>query len=252
MKIKNIIFLMSIILLTSCGNLKKVDTADYEKRNISFSQITEQDKKDTEFLNIYDPWEPFNRRMYYFNYYLDKYLLIPVVNTYDFIAPTPVQKGVKNFFENFGNVGTFINSVLQFKLGKALVTAVRFGVNSTVGVLGIFDVATNIGLPKTYEDFGLTLAYYGIGNGPYLVLPGFGPSSLRDTTGKVMGFATTAKLDLYHPLDFKVDDPTGTTLNVINQRKNNISFRYYGTGSPFEYEYVRFFYITYRDILQEE
>lgn len=251
MRIKNYFFLGLIVLLTSCSNVEKPDQSNYENRDLTFSQVTSADRKNSEFLNVYDPLEPFNKRMYNFNYYLDKYLLIPTVNAYEYVTPTPVQSGVNNFFNNFQNVSTFLNCVLQFKLGEALVTAVRFGVNSTVGVLGLFDVATKIGLPKTYEDFGLTLAYYGVHSGPYLVLPVLGPSNLRDTTGKVVGSFTTAKMDLYHPLDFKVDGPEGTVLNGINTRKKTKSFRYYGSGSPFDYEYVRFFYTTYRDILEK-
>ncbi|MGL4308399.1 MlaA family lipoprotein [Cetobacterium sp. SF1] len=253
MKSKKILFISLMLLaITGCSSAnKKIDQNDYQERNLSFSQVTSIDRKNAEFLNVYDPLEPLNRRIYYFNYYLDKYVLIPAVNTYDFITPTPVQTGVSNFFSNFQNVSTFLNSVLQFKLGKALVTAVRFGVNTTVGVLGLFDVATAIGLPKTYEDFGLTMAYYGVGDGPYLVLPGFGPSNLRDATGKLVGTISTGKMDIYHPVDFQVNSPTGTTLYAIDTRKKTESFRYYGTGSPFEYEYVRFFYTTYRDILEK-
>ncbi|MEF9933380.1 MAG: VacJ family lipoprotein [Cetobacterium sp.] len=252
MKINKILISIVMVLsLSSCNNVEKIEESDYRGRNIEFTEITEQDVKDTKFLAIYDPVEPFNRRMYYFNYYLDKYFLIPVVNTYEFVTPTPLQKGVNNFFNNFQNVSTFANSILQFKLGKAAVTALRFGVNSTVGILGLFDVATDIGLPKTYEDLGLTLAYYGVGNGPYLVLPGYGPTNLRDITGKAVGGVLIYEADIYHPLDFRADGIEGGSLYAINTRKNTKSFRYYGTGTPFEYEYVRFFYTTYRDILKD-
>ncbi|MGL4357498.1 MlaA family lipoprotein [Cetobacterium sp.] len=204
----------------------------------------------TKFIEVYDPLEPLNRRVYYFNYYLDKYVLIPAVNTYEYITPTFVQKGVSNFFSNLQEINTFLNSLLQFEGKKATITLARFGINSTFGVLGLFDVASALELPKTYEDFGLTLAKYGVGNGPYLVLPGFGPSNLRDTTGKAAGILTVAEINPYdNPVGVDVRHPAVSGMSSINARQENKNFRYYGTGSPFEYEYVRYFYTKYRDTL---
>ncbi|MGL4425827.1 MAG: MlaA family lipoprotein [Cetobacterium sp.] len=206
----------------------------------------------TKFIEVYDPLEPMNRRIYYFNYYLDKYVLIPTVNTYDYLTPKIVQRRVSKFFSNLQEINTFLNSILQLEGKKATITLVRFGINSTVGVLGLFDVATSLDLPKNYEDFGLTLAKYGIGNGPYLVLPGFGPSNLRDTTGKAVGVMTLSEINPYDsPIGLDIRHPGVSTLNLIDIRKTNKNFRYYGTGSPFEYEYVRYFYTKYREALIE-
>ncbi|MGL5001224.1 MAG: MlaA family lipoprotein [Cetobacterium sp.] len=206
----------------------------------------------TKFIEVYDPLEPLNRRVYYFNYYLDKYILMPVVNTYEYITPNLVQKSVSNFFSNLSEINTFLNSLLQFEGRKATITLARFGINSTFGILGMFDVATSLELPKNYEDFGLTLAKYGIGNGPYLVLPGFGPSNLRDTTGKAVGIIAVSEVNPYEtPIGLDVTHPGITTLSSIDTRRNNKNFRYYGTGSPFEYEYVRYFYTKYRETLVE-
>lgn len=224
--------------------------SEYESESIKSEIVTKKEINGTKFIEVYDPLEPLNRRIYYFNYYLDKYVLIPAVNTYEFIAPKIVQKGVSNFFSNLQEINTFINSILQLEGKKATITLVRFGINSTIGILGLFDVASALELPKTYEDFGLTLAKYGVGNGPYLVLPGFGPSNLRDTAGKAVGIASISEINPYNqPVGFDVNNIGVTTMGAINTRKENQNFRYYGTGSPFEYEYVRYFYTKYRDTL---
>lgn len=229
------------------GNGKEVV---YQPEGIRSEVVEKKEINGTKFIEVYDPLEPLNRRIYYFNYYLDKYVLIPAVNTYEFIAPKFVQKGVSNFFSNLQEINTFINSILQFEGRKATITFVRFGINSTIGILGLFDVASALELPKTYEDFGLTLAKYGVGNGPYLVLPGFGPSNLRDTAGKAAGIVSISEINPYNqPVGFDVNNPGVTTMGAINARKENQNFRYYGTGSPFEYEYVRYFYTKYRDTL---
>ena len=231
-------------------SLKTGEQIDYKAEDIRSEVVEKKEINGTKFIEVYDPLEPLNRRIYYFNYYLDKYVLIPAVNTYEFIAPKFVQKGVTNFFSNLQEINTFVNSVLQLEGRKATITLVRFGINSTIGILGLFDVASALELPKTYEDFGLTLAKYGVGNGPYLVLPGFGPSNLRDTTGKAVGIMSVSEVNPYdQPIGFDVNNPGVTTMGVINARKENQNFRYYGTGSPFEYEYVRYFYTKYRDTL---
>lgn len=224
----------------------------YEPQGIRSEVVEKKEINGTKFIKIYDPLEPLNRRIYYFNYYLDKYVLIPAVDTYEYIAPKFVQKGVSNFFSNLQEINTFINSILQLEGKKATIAFVRFGINSTIGILGLFDVASAAELPKVYEDFGLTLGKYGVGNGPYLVLPGFGPSNLRDTTGKAVGIMSVSEINPYdQPIGFDVNNPGVTTMGAIDTRKENKNFRYYGTGSPFEYEYVRFFYTKYRETLIE-
>ena len=132
-----------------------------------------------------DPWEGFNRRMYYFNAKADEYVILPVVTGYQKITPDVVERSINNFFSNLDEISTFINSLLQFKLSVAGETLARFTLNSTVGLAGLFDVATQIGFAEQNEDFGQTLGYWGVDAGPYLVLPLLGPSSLRDATGLV-------------------------------------------------------------------
>ena len=137
----------------------------------------------------------------------------------------------------------------QQKIAKAMRSLGRFTINATFGIGGLFDVASNLGMPKPYEDFGLTLVHYGIGKGPYLVLPILGPSSLRDSLG--MGVDTLGKGTLYHISDLdKLNHLGVSTLYAINER-GNIPFEYYQTGSPFEYEYIRFLYFKYRKLQAE-
>ncbi|MCW8884909.1 MAG: VacJ family lipoprotein [Motiliproteus sp.] len=127
-----------------------------------------------------DPWEGFNRAMFSFNDGLDRYVLLPVTKGYRFVMPDMVEKGVNNFFENLGDVSTFINNSLQGKIGYAAQDLARVAFNSTFGLLGFIDVASGMGIEKHDEDFGQTLGYWGVESGPYLVLPLLGPSNVRD------------------------------------------------------------------------
>lgn len=140
-----------------------------------------------------DPLEPFNRAMFQVNKHLDIYALRPLARGYRAVMPDAAEKGVNNFFGNIRDVTTVANDLLQFKLEHGLLGAMRVTVNSTIGVLGVFDVATDLGLEKRNEDFGQTLGYWGVGSGPYLVLPLFGPSTARDAVGL---YVDDSKLDL--------------------------------------------------------
>lgn len=140
--------------------------------------------------NPRDPLEPINRGIYQFNDGVDKVLIKPAAEFYRFAIPDFMRTGVSNFFSNLNDVIVALNSLLQGKLAQAGSDAARLIVNSTVGLLGLFDVATGIGLEKHNEDFGQTLGYWGIGDGPYLVLPLIGPSSARDTVGWVGDYYT--------------------------------------------------------------
>lgn len=130
-----------------------------------------------------DPWEGMNRSVFAFNEALDRWVLKPVATGYDAVAPGPVRVGVANFFSNLGDVWVGVNSLLQGKPGNAANDLGRFVVNSTMGVAGLIDVASPMGLARNEEDFGQTLAVWGVGGGPYMVLPVLGPRTLRDTGG---------------------------------------------------------------------
>ncbi len=130
-----------------------------------------------------DPYESFNRSMFSFNESVDKYAIKPVAESYNYVMPNFASKGVSNFFNNIDDIVVFFNQLLQFKLSAAATTSARFVFNTTFGLLGFIDVATEMGLPKQEEDFGQTLAVWGVPSGPYLVLPVLGPRNIRDTAG---------------------------------------------------------------------
>ncbi|MBI3562715.1 MAG: VacJ family lipoprotein [Gammaproteobacteria bacterium] len=127
-----------------------------------------------------DPLESFNRGVYQFNDVLDRNIARPVAQVYKNYVPGFVQSGVSNVFSNLDDVGVVVNDVLQLKLLQAVQDFTRLIVNSIVGIYGLFDVASELSLPKHHEDFGQTLAVWGVGDGPYLVLPFLGPSNVRD------------------------------------------------------------------------
>ena len=133
-----------------------------------------------------DPWEESNRKMFAFNEAADEAVLKPVAQTYEKVVPGFAREGVNNFFGNLNDVGTSINNVLQGKPKEGLSDAARFVVNTVLGVFGLWDVATPMGLEKHEEDFGQTLGVWGVQSGPYLVLPFLGPSSARDAPARVV------------------------------------------------------------------
>lgn len=201
---------------------------------------------DEQVAVIEDPWEGFNRRMYNFNYYFDEYFFLPVVSGYEFVTPVFVQKGISNFFSNIGEVRTLYNSVFQLKGKKSMVTLGRFVANSTLGVGGLFDVATHFGLRRQVEDFGQTLGYWGAKSGPYLVLPALGPSTVRGTGGlAVDGGIRYAAVNAIDPFGCTENGDAimagVSTLEAVDMR-HRIKFRYYETHYPFEYYMVRFLY----------
>ena len=133
-----------------------------------------------------DPWEGMNRATHSFNEGLDRAVLKPVATGYDFVMPRFAKEGVNNFFANLDDVPTGLNNMLQGKAGQGVSDLGRFVVNSVVGIFGLWDIATPLGLEKHEEDFGQTLAVWGVNSGPYLVLPLFGPSNLRDGPARVV------------------------------------------------------------------
>jgi phospholipid-binding lipoprotein MlaA len=133
-----------------------------------------------------DPWEGFNRKTYAFNDVLDRNVMKPVAQGYQRVTPPFVQEGVNNFFDNLEDVATSLNNFLQGKPKQGFSDAGRFLANTVLGVFGLWDVATPMGLEKHYEDFGQTLGVWGLPAGPYLVLPLLGPSSARDAPAKVV------------------------------------------------------------------
>lgn len=147
-----------------------------------------------------DPWEGYNRAMFEFNDAVDRAVLKPAAKGYRAITPKAVDDSVSNFFSNLGDIPNALNNALQGKFLRSLQDINRVVYNTTFGIGGLFDVASHMGLPKSNEDFGQTLGVWGVDAGPYLVLPILGPSTLRDTGGRVVDGYT-------HPMR-TVDDET--------------------------------------------
>lgn len=198
-------------------------------------------------LQIYDPWEPFNRRMYHLNYRLDQWVLLPVVGGYKKMTPHFVRSGVSNFFANLGDVGNLFNNLLQFKFKRSADTTARLLFNTGFGVFGLWDPATRMGLPKRSEDFGQTLAVWGVGPGPYLVLPLLGPSNLRDAGGKVADYGAEHGINFLDVPQTADDHWEISLLRAVDLRYRT-PLEYGQLNSPFEYERVRYVFSKARDL----
>ena len=193
-----------------------------------------------------DPWEGFNRKVASFNDGVDTYFFRPIAQGYRAVTPQPVDDAVSNFFGNLGEIFVIVNDLLQFKFKQAASDTGRFVVNSTIGFFGFFDVASKIGLEKHSEDFGQTLGYWGVGPGPYLVLPFLGPSNVRDAFGLVPRY-TLDELDLITEID---DIPTRnsvTGLSLIDLRADLIPSE--GLIQGDRYTFFRNFYQQRREYL---
>jgi phospholipid-binding lipoprotein MlaA len=151
-----------------------------------FAQALSRDEDGEEFedeITEYDPWERFNRTMFDFNQKLDRFVLKPVARVWNFVVPDLAQQSLANAFDNIAMPRRFLNSLFQLKMEGAGLELARFFLNISMGVGGFFDVATELGVPRSDEDTGQTLGYYGVGPGPYLVLPFLPPLTVRDGFG---------------------------------------------------------------------
>ena len=148
--------------------------------------------------NNKDPLEGVNRGIYKFNDVADRGLIKPVATAYKSVTPSPIRKGVSNFFSNISSLTTVINDLLQLKFAHAFTDAGRFVINTTFGIAGFIDVASMDGIEKRNEDFGQTLGHWGVDTGPYLVLPLLGPSTVRDTVGLAVDTVTTDPITYTH------------------------------------------------------
>jgi phospholipid-binding lipoprotein MlaA len=196
----------------------------------------------------YDPWERLNRFTYRFNARFDEAVFLPVSNTYRRV-PSPVRSGVHNFFDNLGEIDSMINYTLQWRLKAGVRSFGRFVINSTLGVGGLFDVAARFKLPGTPTGVSTTLAKWGVPPGPYLVIPLLGPSTLRDGFGFLGDYATSYAVNVAQL--YRGDVSWGLGVVDAIDLRSNVGFRYYSTGSPFEYENIRFLYVRKRLIEDE-
>jgi phospholipid-binding lipoprotein MlaA len=193
--------------------------------------------------NAKDPIEGFNRAMYAFNDGVDKAVIKPVAKGYDAVLPNPVRTGVTNFFGNIADLFIGVNNLLQGKVSDGGSDLGRVAVNTTVGVLGVFDVASGMGLEKHEEDFGQTFGRWGMGSGAYVVLPLLGPRTVRDTGGLVLDVATD-------PVAYIDHVPTRNTLftvRAINDRANLLpAEKVVEEAALDKYSYIRDAYLQRR------
>lgn len=164
--------------------------------------------------NPRDPIEPFNRGVYSFNEALDRAVIKPVATAYKAVTPQPVRSGVGNFFANLEDAWSAVNSVLQLKVQSAAENLMRFAVNSTLGLAGVIDIASEMRIERHPEDFGQTLGRWGVGAGPFVVLPLFGPSTLRDTVALSIDF----KGDIIGKVEHAVTRNSLRILNLVDIR----------------------------------
>lgn len=165
---------------------------------------------------IKDPYEKFNRKIYAFNTSADKYILRPLAKGYDVVVPKPVDTAIGNFFSNLTEPRNMVNNLLQGKLHNTAASFGRFAVNSTMGLLGLFDVASKLNVEQKDEDFGQTLAAWGVKSGPFIMLPLLGPSTVRGSIG--LGVDSVA-LDPLRQIDESSTEIALRALRIIDLRQ---------------------------------
>lgn len=206
---------LRIIIMLTC--IMACNASAVSPPSYSYSEMYVYDNQDdegedlnslySEKVLIADPFEPVNRHIFNINSIIDSGLISPVIETYIAVTPKHLRKNVGNFVSNMGEPINFINLMLQGNFSQARVTFGRFITNTLLGFFGIMDVASGFNMPYKGEDFGQTLAHYGFPTGPYLVMPIFGSSSTRDTTGKVFDFFA-------NPIRYTLDSDERIIVNV--------------------------------------
>ena len=190
-----------------------------------------------------DPLEPMNRAIFEFNEIVDDNVLKPIAKGYKYVTPDPVEVGISNFFSNLGEIGTITNDLLQLKFAQAGRDTMRFFLNSTLGIFGIFDVATPLGLSKNKEDFGQTLGFWGVPDGPYLVLPFLGPSSFRDGPSMIVDYEISPVEQLHHE-----ERQVLQTLDIVDTRARLLrATKILDTAAKDKYIFIRESYLQKRE-----
>jgi phospholipid-binding lipoprotein MlaA len=223
------------------------------QHGVSLGELTQALPKDKEELDDevteYDPWEPFNRKMFDFNRQLDRLVLKPVAKVWNFVVPDLAQQSLANAFDNIAMPRRLINSLFQLKIEGAGRELARFFINISMGVGGFFDVATELGIPRSDEDTGQTLGRYGVGPGPYLILPFLPPLTVRDGAG----FAADGAMQ---PISYVA--PFAATAGmrggqIVNDRSLNLeTFEEFERATFDLYSAVRNAYLQRRQRLIEE
>lgn len=202
----------------------------------------------TIFSTEVDPFQEINEKTHNFNLVLDKQLATPVARIYKKVTPDLIEKSITNFTHNIEDLSIAINNILQGKINNGISDLLRFTINSSLGVLGFFDVASNLGFEKHDEDFGQTLAIWGIGSGPYIVLPGLGPSNLRDT----LSMLPDAFLTPLYVIDHDRTSYSLTAIDIVETRARYLGLESVVIGD--DYLFYRDAYLQSRefDILDGE
>lgn len=188
-----------------------------------------------------DPYQTVNQKIFSFNTFLDNHIAKPVAKFYVAVTPDPVERGIANMFDNLKEVTNVFNDLLQGKFTQAVNDSGRFAINSTVGVVGLFDIASRLSLKKSDgEDFGQTLGYWGVPEGPYIMLPFMGPSTLRDAPSLFVDQIT----DPLDYLDNSTDKAVTAALSVVNTRASFLEYDNLLSGD--NYSLIRDVYLQRR------
>ncbi len=230
-KISNALLVSAALFVSGCASTEE---------NVKQADAVAPVVKATAEVVQHDPYEGFNRSMYDFNMTVDKNLLKPVANGYKSVTPVFVQSRVSNFFTNLKGINVVINDLLQGKFRQSASDAGRFTTNSTIGLLGLFDVASDFGFENNVEDFGQTLAVWGVEQGPYLVLPLFGPTTLRDGTAVV--FDKAANPGTYLP-------GTGIVEGISDRANAEGALNFIDEAALDPYVFMRESFLQYRTSL---
>ncbi|MEX0964986.1 MAG: VacJ family lipoprotein [Pseudohongiellaceae bacterium] len=190
-----------------------------------------------------DPWQRTNERIFRLNDYFDQLVVRPVASAYNLFIPRVARQGIGNFFSNLDDINVFVNDLLQLKLDAAASDSGRFLVNTTLGFGGILDIASGFGLQKNEEDFGQTLGSWGVGSGPYVMLPVFGASNVRDSFGLVLDM-------LFNPIQYHDEESLRLTMFLVREtdsRSRLLDLDELITGD--RYLFVREAYVQRREYL---
>ncbi len=193
-----------------------------------------------------DRWRNANENVFRLNDYFDQLVVKPVASTYELFVPRIVRQGIGNFFSNIDDINVFANDLLQMKFDDALSDSSRFVINSTIGIGGVLDIASGFGFQKHEEDFGQTLGYWGVGAGPYVMLPVFGASNLRDSFGLVLD-------TLFNPIQYQEDASLRLSLFLLKEtdsRAGLLALDELISGN--RYLFVREAYMQRRDYLVKD
>ena len=231
----------SSLLLTGCASNEVVEVVDTEvvETEVVDGEVVESEVIEEEPEN--DPYEGVNRKIFVFNKTLDDYVAAPVSDAYLWVTPQFVQTGIANFFNNLKDINVVLNDLMQGKVEQGTQDTGRFVVNTTIGLAGIFDVATELGLEKHDEDFAQTLAVWGVPQGPYLVLPVLGPSTSRGVPGGIFDAAANPATYIGVPIQL---------VQMLNARANATgALKFIDEAALDPYVFTRESFLQYRQHL---